>query len=271
MARHVEGPLYYERMGRCGPVMAFIHPNPMDQSCWLFQMAHFSTWFRCLSIDIPGYGRSPKACEGLTMEDMAEACWEAIDDACPNEPAILVGCSVGASLTLYMHHARPSRTKAIVVCGTSYNRDKDFSRRIDQYRARGVDYREDYAFQDFSPAFRGSQLARYFVDLFIERNELADPQSIIRQFEALGRSDAPDHHSKIACPTLIVSGSEDNSHPRAFALAERIPGCEMKVAPGAGHACHLEQPWVFDSFVIDFLKRKNLFPNVGGSLHGTAL
>src|SRR3546814_11817825 len=30
---HIDGPLYYETMGGSGPVMAFIHPNPMDQSC----------------------------------------------------------------------------------------------------------------------------------------------------------------------------------------------------------------------------------------------
>jgi pimeloyl-ACP methyl ester carboxylesterase len=79
MAEHIEGPLYYERMGRTGPVIAFVHPNPMDQSCWIFQMAHLSTWYRCIAIDIPGYGRSPKAKPGLTMNDMAQACWEAID------------------------------------------------------------------------------------------------------------------------------------------------------------------------------------------------
>ena len=60
MANHIQGPLYYERMGRSGSVMAFVHPNPLDQSCWLFQLAHFSTWFRCIAIDIPGYGRSPE-------------------------------------------------------------------------------------------------------------------------------------------------------------------------------------------------------------------
>ena len=98
MANNIDGPLYYERMGRTGPVMAFVHPNPMDQSCWIFQMAHLSTWYRCIAIDIPGYGRSPKADAELTMTDMAEACWEAIDDALPAEKAILVGCSVGSSL-----------------------------------------------------------------------------------------------------------------------------------------------------------------------------
>ena len=67
MAAHIEGPLYYERMGRVGPVMAFVHPNPMDQSCWIFQVAHVTTRYRCIAIDIPGYGRSPKATPGLTM------------------------------------------------------------------------------------------------------------------------------------------------------------------------------------------------------------
>src|SRR5471032_967013 len=102
MAEHIEGPLYYERMGRTGPVIAFVHPNPMDQSCWIFQMAHMSTWFRCIAIDIPGYGRSPKARDGLTMSDMAESCWEAIETEFPKEPAILVGCSVGSAILPYM-------------------------------------------------------------------------------------------------------------------------------------------------------------------------
>jgi pimeloyl-ACP methyl ester carboxylesterase len=219
----------------------------------------FSTWCRCLAIDIPGYGRSPTAGDGLTMADMAQACWEAIDEACPGEPAILVGCSVGASLTFHMHHVRPASTRAIIVCGTSWNPAKDFSRRIEEYKSRGVDYRWDYAFQDMSAAFRSTQLAHYFVDMFVERNSFADAATIIRQFEALGQPDADDHHAKIACPTLILSGSEDNSHVRAFALKERISSCEMRVIPGAGHACQLEQPWLVDRFMIEFLKKHGLF------------
>ncbi len=53
----------------------------MDQSCWIYQMAHLSSWYRCVVIDLPGYGRSPNADPGLTMGDMAEACWEALDNA----------------------------------------------------------------------------------------------------------------------------------------------------------------------------------------------
>src|SRR5712692_510511 len=106
-------------MGRTGPVMAFVHPNPMDQSCWIYQMAHMSTWYRCMAIDLPGYGRSPSAAAGLAMPDVAEACWEAVDDAFgADEPCILVGLSVGSNVVPHMSHLRPTQTKALILSGT---------------------------------------------------------------------------------------------------------------------------------------------------------
>jgi pimeloyl-ACP methyl ester carboxylesterase len=261
MADHIEGPLYYERMGRNGPLMAFVHPNPMDQSCWIFQMAQLSTWYRCMAIDVPGYGRSPKAKPGLTMQDTAQACWEAIDDVARGEKAILVGCSVGSAVITYMHHERPQRTAALILSGTGYNPDKAFApRRIKEYREYGIDYRWRYTFDDFSPAFRATPMARFFADMFAERNFCADLQTIIYQFEAHAKRDAEDHQARIACPTIILSGSEDATHQSAFALKARIPGCEMKVLPGAGHACQIEQPWLFNRLMIEFLTKHGLFP-----------
>lgn len=261
MAAHIQGPLYYERIGQTGPVMAFIHPNPMDQSCWMFQTAHFSTWYRCIGIDLPGYGRSPKADVGLNMEDIAAACWEAIDDAFAHEAAILVGCSIGAALLPWMHNLRPTRTQAIILCGAGYDPTKEFAvRRIKSYSERGVDYRWDYTFEDFSPAFRATPLAHYFAALFSERNDLADVETIITQFEALRQPEPEDHHARIACPLLILTGSEDVAHHRAIALKERVKGAELRVLHGAGHACHMEQPWLFDRLMIEFLDKHGIFP-----------
>jgi pimeloyl-ACP methyl ester carboxylesterase len=261
MAQHIHGPLYYERMGRSGPVIAFIHPNPMDQSCWIFQMAHFSTWYRCIAIDIPGYGRSPKADAGLTMADMAQACWEAIDDVAPGEKAIVVGCSVGSSIAPHMYHLRPDKTAALVLAGTGYNPGKEFTKkRIENYGANGIGYRWEYTFEDLSAAFRTTPLAHFFANLFAERNDQADVQTIVHQFKALAEPYPEGHHEGIGCPTIILTGSEDGSHQRAFALKERIPGCRLRVLPGAGHACQLEQPWLFDRFMIEFLASHGLFP-----------
>jgi pimeloyl-ACP methyl ester carboxylesterase len=264
VAENILGPLYYERMGRTGPAMAFVHPNPMDQSCWIYQMAHLSTWFRCVAIDLPGYGRSPRAEAGLTLTDMAQACWEALDEALRGESAILVGCSVGSSIIQQMYHLRPSKTLALILSGTGYHapgtKPAFVVGRIQEYGEEGLAYRWRYAFQDMSPAFRATPLAHYFAQLFTERNDLADLQSIIYQFEALG-APRPEHfYAGIECPTIILTGTEDPVHAQSLVLKQMIPRCELRVLPGAGHACHMEQPWLFDGFLIEFLEMHGLFP-----------
>ena len=35
----------------------------------------------------------------------------------------------------------------------------------------------------------------------------------------------------------------------------------MKVLYGAGHACQIEQPWLFDAFMIEFLAKHGLHPD----------
>jgi pimeloyl-ACP methyl ester carboxylesterase len=256
-------PLYFEQLGRSGPPFAFVHPNPFDNSCWLYQMAHFSTWFRTIGIDLPGYGRSPATTGELTMREIAGWCWDAVDAVSPSEPAVLCGLSVGFNVVLHMAVLRPERTSAVILSGCSYRTVKEFTqKRVRQYGEQGVAFRAQHAREDYSAAFRDTDLGRYFAGMFVERNRWADAQTIIDMFKALGEPD-PDWLFDQPAPVLIVTGSEDNSHPFSFALQERIKGCELVTIEGAGHACNMEQPWEFDRIVLDFLNRHNLVPNAG--------
>jgi pimeloyl-ACP methyl ester carboxylesterase len=196
------------------------------------------------------------------MNDIAQGFWEAIDEIAPGEKAILVGCSVGSAIINYMHNLKPERTPALIFSGTGYNPGKAFAHeRIANYQKYGIGFRWRFTFEDFSPAFRADPLATFFAEMFTERDKFGDIDSIIHQFEAHAATNPEDQEARIACPSIILTGTEDNTHKNAFPLQDRIKNCELKILPGAGHACQIEQPWLFNRMMIEFLKKHGLFPD----------
>jgi pimeloyl-ACP methyl ester carboxylesterase len=260
MTDHILGPLYWERLGKTGRPMFFVHPNPYDRSAWLFQMAHFSTWFQTIAVDLPGFGRSPLATPGLTMAEVAEACWEALDEVSP-EAAILVGCSTGSTVVAHMAVQQPDRTLALILPGAGYRPVKNgVLQNLANYESEGLAYRAQHAPVNFSPGFRSSPLAQYFIRLFLERDTTSDIDSAVALLRATSEPDPPDLHARIRAPALIISGTEDNTRLPSFELHKRIAGSEHVSVEGAGHACFMEQPWEVDAHIVDFLKRHGLFP-----------
>jgi pimeloyl-ACP methyl ester carboxylesterase len=61
----------------------------------------------------------------------------------------------------------------------------------------------------------------------------------------------------IACPTLVLTGSEDfgNSPEMAHAIAAEIPGAETTILPGLRHMALMENPALTNLPLADFLKR----------------
>lgn len=69
--------------------------------------------------------------------------------------------------------------------------------------------------------------------------------SFRRQQEALlARPDARPVLGMVRCPTLVLTGAEDEWSPPAqhAAIAAAIPGAELVIVPDAGHFAPLEQP-----------------------------
>ncbi len=260
MADHIDGPLYFEQLGRRGRPIAFVHPNPLDHSCWVYQMDHLSTWYRCLGIDLPGYGKSPTARPGLTVADMAQACWEAVDEV-TDEPTIVVGLSVGWHVVMHMANQRPQQTSAIIMSGCAYRPGpKTYTQgNIAAFTEKKMAAREPHIFGDWSAAFRETDLASYFAATLVERNDTADSESIAEIFRALEPRDPDWLFPGAKAPTLIITGSEDNGHTGAFALQEHIAGSELITMEGAGHACNMERPWEWDTHALRFLKKQGLF------------
>jgi pimeloyl-ACP methyl ester carboxylesterase len=67
------------------------------------------------------------------------------------------------------------------------------------------------------------------------------------------RADLP----KIAVPTLLIAGSEDETAPPAImaSMQRRIPGSELVILEGCGHLGPMEQPAEFNAALERFLSK----------------
>lgn len=81
------------------------------------------------------------------------------------------------------------------------------------------------------------------------------PEPYRAQVLAGAQHDAAERLGAIACPTLILTGSEDQVVPagNAALLAERIPGARVAILPGLGHHFPLEDPAAALAAIRSFL------------------
>jgi pimeloyl-ACP methyl ester carboxylesterase len=270
LAEHIHGPLVAEVTGGSGPPMLFVHPWPNDRTMWTYQVLHFSRWFRVITIDLPGFGRSPRATPGVEMVDYANACWEAVDDV-SGEPAILVGLSVGSTIVKYMANLRPERTLALILTGGPFYADPDypdvpgvkpFQHAAEELDRRGIAAHRELLERNFSPAFAESPIGQYFLDRFTDLDPILDVPSMVEMIRALIRPDPVWLHPGVHCPVLIVMGGleKPRSQIAHHALHAHLPTSEFTVIPDAGHCCNVERPWDYDRVVLEFLRRRDLLP-----------
>lgn len=259
MARHIPGPLYYEQLGVTGPLMVFLHSTPDDHRLWLYQTAHFSAWYRCLALDLAGYGRSPAVQADVTIDDQAEACWEIIDRYTTGG-AIVHGNSFGSEIAMRMAASRPERVPALILSGCGYVPTSEiFLRWAERYRAEGLALRRAQVFDHFSPAGQQSERLRYYADMVVALDNEGTLASIIANNEALAHRPDPSFYDGIAAPTIIIIGELDRTKPASLDLQKRIKGAELVFIPEVGHACNLEAPAAYDAHCIRFLTRLGLY------------
>ena len=107
--------IYYEVSGE-GLPFVMIHANPFDHNLWMYQIAHFSTYFKVIAVDIRGYGRSDKPTASFSLKDMADDVLAVCRDEGVME-AILGGVSVGSGMALLLGLDHPEMFKALILVG----------------------------------------------------------------------------------------------------------------------------------------------------------
>ena len=256
--------IYYEVAGE-GPPLVLIHAIPFDHDFWIYQTAHFSTWFKVITVDIRGWGRSEKVSTAFSLKDMCDDVWGVCQDLGVDrgvDQAVVMGCSIGSKMALMLGLDHPETFKAVILVGGNSG-PQDMDRRVEGYlTVELAPYRAGNLSHGERDAFNDSRLGSHLLQTFSERNGWLDAKAIAQVFRALAAADVTDRLGGFSTPTLIINGEFDSARAGGTRTAGLIDGAVQKILPGMGHACCLEDPAGFDDVVISFLSEKGLMPSL---------
>jgi 3-oxoadipate enol-lactonase len=253
--------IYYEVSGKGFPFV-MVHANPFDHNLWMYQIAHFSTFFKVIAVDIRGYGRSDKPTTPFSLKDMADDVLGVCRDEGVKE-AILGGVSVGSGMALLLGLDYPQMFKALILIGGNSGGSGSIDERIHGYTKIGIDkYHIRHLRELVAPDFPQTKLGKYLLNTFVERDPWLSGESIGQIFRARGAADMTPRLGSLKVPTLVINGEYDNSLAAGKRTASLIPGAVHRILPRTGHACCIEDPAGFDELIVEFLKSHSLMPSV---------
>lgn len=208
---------------------------------------------RALCWDAPGYGHSP---DPVGSVDHVEVLVAILDELQLAQVA-LIGTSWGGVIGTRLALEHPSRLAALVLAdstrgsGTTEAGAAAMRGRVDELRELGP---EDFAVR------RAPRLVSPGADPLVADRVRATMATVrVPGYRAaaqfMAAANTGPRLAEVACPTLVIVGEDDvvTGVPESQLLAESIPGAELAIIPGAGHAAITEKPAAFADLVEPFL------------------
>ena len=172
----------------------------------------------------------------------------------------LAGHSMGGYIAFEIMRQAPDRVAKLALINTQARADTPEAterRRGMMARAKSGQYRAvlDELFPGFvHPSRRDDAALRRLVH---EMGEEVRMEGFIRQQTAvIGRIDSRSSLAWIKCPTLVLTGDEDNTIPNSLSkeMADGIHGAKLVILPNCGHLPQPEQPEATAAALLDWLR-----------------
>lgn len=247
--------LFYKETGRGPETIVFSHGLLMDHTMFEAQRAAFERQYRVIAYDHRGQGLSgrskhPEEGWGEGMDNLATdaaALIQALDAA----PCHFAGLSMGGFIGMRLAVRRPALLRSLTLMNTGAQREPWSSRARYNFltqlvRVVGV---RPFTSVALNALFGAGTLRdpqhHAMLEEWIEKirkrpRHVADALMAVMERDEM----TADELRSIGCPTLVIAGEEDTSHPPADSerLAAFIPGAKLVRIPGCGHSSALEAP-----------------------------
>jgi pimeloyl-ACP methyl ester carboxylesterase len=172
----------------------------------------------------------------------------------------LAGHSMGGYIAFEIMRQAPQRVAKLALINTQARPDTPEAtarRRGQMARAQSGEYRAvlDDLFAGFvHPSRREDAALRKLVQ---DMGDDVGADAFVRQQTAImSRPDSRPMLAWIKCPTLVLTGDEDNTVPNSLSveMAEGIPGAKLVILAACGHLPQPEQPQATADALVEWLR-----------------
>ncbi len=253
----------YRIYGEAQKTIICISGAKQTMAAWRSFVSHFVDDYSVVVFDLPGQGRATilSGSLGITFDEQVDVLHNIVTETNRNGTVILAAASWGTIISAALAARHPELIDKMILGSFGAKPSKAV---IDVIRAGqklfDSNKTEDIAplmiekFGQHIPETQKKQMINQFRGMsrdqflsFYEHCEFVEQASDIGDFIELGN---------ITASTLILSGEYDaildtNDIEKA---SERIPDCEFKMIPGAGHFLHWEQADILHTY-SEFLAR----------------
>lgn len=256
--------LAYEVCGQGAPLI-LLHEYATDMRAWESQVRFFSRFYKVIRFNNRGY---PPSTVPVNPEDYLHDRFiddiGALIDYLELDQVFLVGIATGGNLALNYTLRHPEKVRGLVVigagAGTSDRENWLCGARdlADAIKARGVGAVVDSisaAPQRLALKRKDPLAWREFQRLMSELDPVgAEFLMRVTLTDRLPVSDLTDAMRQCKVPMLVMLGDQDTPADEACRMiAQMAPNAGLMVLPNCGHTLNLEEPFLFNQAVSNFL------------------
>jgi len=227
--------------------------------------------FRAISVDLPGYGKSPPLTCRTTIPAYADVLADLIERV-TDGPVVLVGHSMGGMTSLTMALRYPALVERMVLIGPTISGRLSqainlvispitflerfgLGRMIVSTAERTIVGVTDRLIRPVSFAERTGITEEDYKRLRTDARQPGQGRTRAECFTAMRENDLRGHLHEIETPSLVLWGAEDNTVPLrdAGVVADEWPQADLRIIPKAGHWPHFEAPAITRRQIASFL------------------
>ncbi len=248
--------LRYELSGAGASTLVLVHEMGGTLESWDHVLPALAAGRRVLRYDTRGAGQSEKLRGVVSLTAMAGDIADLLDALGIAGGVTLAGCAVGAAIALQFAVDFPERAAAVVAmspaAGVRADRLAATLARADAVERDGMRAMVEESFAaSYPPEVRHD--AEHF-RVFRARWLAGDPASYAAIYRMLAHSQLERELGRVACPTLVVAGTQDRLRPPAVVepVAKAISGARLVVLE-SGHFMATQTPVLVAEAIGEFL------------------